>query len=119
MKIQSNYYIYFIRRALVFAAVLFILSSENAIAAPFIPNGEYVTQHETSVNVEQIKVTLAGKAYEGSAIDVEKIKVIYTDGLIETIPGSRIRSVYHFYVDAVANTSVSTCAASVEKILTL
>ena len=119
--------------------MLFFLSPQNAPAAPFIPSSSFAALQEASVKAEQIKVTLAGKAYEGSAVNIEKLTITYSDGLIETIPGSRIQfvssgayagensapvlhagrneirflwqeSVYHFYIDAVANTPATLAA---------
>ena len=108
-----------------------------------MPSGSFSAHQESSVKAEQIKVTLAGKAYEGSAVDIEKLTITYSDGLIETIPGSRIQfvnpgvydkeiyapvlhagrneirfrlqgSVYHFYVDAVANTPATLAARQLQ-----
>jgi len=138
-------YCNFFRRAcaIVCAAMLFFLSPQNAAAAPFMPSGSFAALQEAKVKAEQIKVTLAGKAYEGSAVNIEKLTITYSDGLIETFSGSQIHfvnsssyarensapvlhagrneirfrlqgSVYHFYVDAVANTPATLAARQLQ-----
>ena len=123
--------------------ILLFFYCQNVSADPFIPSGIINTPKETRVSVEKIKVTIKGKVYEGTLVDIDKLTIYYNDGLIETIPGRRIRfvqsenrmnenevpilhagrneirflwqgSVFHFFIDAVANTPATLAARQLQ-----
>ena len=125
-------------------ALLLLFLPVTVMADPLIPANSPSAARPAGVAVDQIKVSLSGKPYEGTPVNIRELTILYSDGYIASPGADQIHfltgvsgddnmsqapilhagnnditfeyrgSVYHFSLEAVPNTPATQAALTLQ-----